>query len=355
MISFEWKKYFTEIFNSIRIRRQYILNVGSTNALPVFHLLAALITTPILLDSLGKVYFGIWVLLQSIIQWFNLAQFGFNTTLTRDLAAIRGDATKKDQAYSMVCSTFWTSIGIVAALGILTFVISVYVGDIFNIEEDKRLVAVITLNIIFIVIALNFIGIPFVSLLFANELYYQRNLITVLGIILSTSFIIVVFMGQGTILSLAKIYLLVAFIEFALLLLLIYKNWKLIPSLKAFDFNVIKKMFRPSLGYFLISISALVIFRSDNFVVAYFVSAEALTVYFIAYRLTDQVMRMIWNVSDLLLPNISLCYHSGNISQLRATFKKMLLLTIGLAFIASAGLFLFGQWFLTIWTICISS
>ncbi len=349
MGTFEWKRWFAELSSSVRIRKLYILNLVSTNSLPALNVISALILTPILLDTLGKSFFGIWVLLQSIIYWFNLARFGFNTTLVRDLAAIKTDPDKKDQADVMVSSTFWTSTGIVVVLAILIITLSMFASDIFNIEKDKQAVSIITFNILFVIFAFNFISIPFNSLLYANELYYQKNFIVAGGIILSTLLVLVVFPGEGTILSLAKIYLLVAFLEFAFLCLLVYRNWKFIPSMKVYNFNVIKKMFRPSMGYFLISISALLIFRSDSFVIAYFVSTEALAVYFIAYRLVDQVVRIIWNVSDILLPNISASYHSGDIFQLRATFKKMLLLTVGMTLIAAAGLFLLGQWFLRIW------
>ena len=265
------------------------------------------------------------------------------------MAAIRGIPEKKEYADSMVSSTFWASIGIVIVLAILTFILSFFLGNIFHIEKDKQLISMLTFYVIFIVFAINFISISFDSFLYANDAYYQKNLIVAGGTVLYTILVVIAFLKQGTILTLAVIYLVVAFIQFAMLFLLLYRKWQFIPHLKAFNFNIIKGMFRPSLGYFIMSLSAFAIYRSDNFLIAYFISTEALAVYFIAFRLVDQVMRLIWNASDMLLPSISSSYFSGNIPVLRSTFTKMFFMTIGLASIAAAGLYLLAPWFIKIW------
>ncbi|MBI5427307.1 MAG: oligosaccharide flippase family protein, partial [Nitrospinae bacterium] len=137
--------------------KRYLLNVGSTNALPVISLLATLVTTPILLRSLGKNDFGIWVLLQSFLYWLELAKFGFNTTLVRDLAAIRDFPEKRDRVQAMVSSTFWSSLAVSFLLLVLTFAFVPLFKILFQIGPEKMSSTIGAFYLVFFVFVFNYL------------------------------------------------------------------------------------------------------------------------------------------------------------------------------------------------------
>lgn len=341
---------FLETLIRSKTRKRYLLNVGSTNFLPIVNMLAALVTTPILIRSLGKSDFGLWVLFQSFLYWLELAKFGFNTTLVRDLAAIRNLPEREDRVQTMVSSTFWAGAGMVVALLFLSFAFVPFLESIFKIDPEKKTVAVLTFYLIFLVFAFNYLGASLDALFYAFDRYYIRNLAGAAGSVLGAALIVAVFLSaKGTLLHLAGIILCVALLQFVLVLFLARRTWRFSPSLKKFDAGTIKKMFRPSLGYFVISLSALAIFRSDNLIIAAFLSMETLAVYAVAHNLADYAMRLVWNFSDILSPTLSSCYYTGDKDRLRSLFGKMVALTLALAIAAALALFFLGPWFLEIW------
>lgn len=333
-----------------KAKNQYLLNVGSTNFLPVINIVAALVTTPILLKSLGKSNYGIWVLLQSFIHWLALAQFGFNTTLTRDLAATRTLPDNQNHVKIMVSSTFWASAGVAFILLLISLFFIPFFDRLFNIEQSKALEAITAFYLIFMVFVCNYLNASLTSLFYAYDKYYLRNLIGAGGNVITAVLIITLFLTfKCGIIHLASITLLSAFLQLVMTAFLAFKTWNFIPALRLFDTKTIRNMLQPSLGYFIISLAALLIFKSDNFIIGAFLSLETLAVYSIAYSMVDYAMRFIWNFSDLLSPSLSSCYYTGDKVRLRSLFYKVFRVTLALASTASLALFFFGPWFLKIW------
>ncbi len=325
------------------------MNVGSTNFLPILQAIFTLVTTPLILQSLGINDYGIWFLLQSLIIWFGLARFGFDTTLIRDLAAIR-DKPVGEETQTLVSSTFYASFLVLVVLAVSIFFASPLFGNWFDFTADKNTLFKNTLVIVFVIFVFKFLGSSLESLFFSRDQFYKRNIICVIRSIFQFALIIGVFkLGKLNLIGLAIIFLVAAIFEFTALLLIARKIWGFFPSLRNFDLDLIKKMFRPSSGYFIIGIAALVVFRSDNFLVAAFLSVEEVAVYAISYYLLDYTMRFIWNFGELLSPRLSACYYNNQISELKSVFWKMNLVTVSLAMAGGLAIYFFGFWFLKLW------
>jgi O-antigen/teichoic acid export membrane protein len=330
-------------------KSKYLLNVGSTNFIPVLQAAFTIVTTPLILNSLGKNDYGIWFLFQSIILWFGLARFGFDTTLIRDLAAIRKKPIG-EETQTLVSSTFYTSFLVLIVLAISIFPISQIVENGFDFAADKNILFKTTFVIVFVIFAFQFLGSSLESLFYAREMFYRRNIICIVRNIFQFALIICVHsLNKLDLIGLAVIVMVAACLEFIALLLVARNIWGFSPSVKKFDFNVIKKMFRPSSGYFVISIAGLIIFRSDNFLIAAFLSVEEVAVYAISYYLLDYTMRFIWNFGELLSPRLSACYYNNQISELKSVFWKMNLVTVLLALAGGLAIYYLGFWFLKIW------
>lgn len=332
------------------VENRYLLNVGSTNFLPVINIVAAIITTPILIRTLGKSDYGIWALLQSFVLWLSLAQLGFNTTLTRDLAAIRTHHESQGRVKIIVSSVFWASTGIAFILFLISLFITPSFHRLFNLDSQNTLEMIPAFYLIFMVFVCNHLTASLTSLFYAYNKSYLRNLITAGGNALTATLIIALFLSyKAGIIHLAGITLFSALLQFLATAFITYRTWHFIPSPKHFNAVAIRPLVRPSIGYFILSLTDLVIFKSDNLIIGAFLSLESLAVYSIAYNMVDYVMRFIWNFSDLCSPNISSLYYAGDRQNLRSLFKKMLLITIGATSVAATSLYLLGPWLLKIW------
>jgi O-antigen/teichoic acid export membrane protein len=330
-------------------KSKYLLNVGSTNFIPVLQAAFTLVTTPLILHSLGKNDYGIWFLFQSIILWLGLARFGFDTTLIRDLAAIR-EKPVGEETQTLVSSTFYTSFLVLIVLAVSIFSMSQIFGNGFDFGVDKNILFKNTFVIVFVIFVFQFLGSSLESLFYSRDMFYRRNIICVVRNIFQFALIIGVYsLNKLNLIGLAAIVMVAACFEFIALLLVARKIWGFFPSVKKFDLNVIKKMVRPSSGYFVISIAGLVIFRSDNFLIAAFLSVEEVAVYAISYYLLDYTMRFIWNFGELLSPRLSACYYNNQISELKSVFWKMNLVTVSLALAGGLAIYFLGFWFLKIW------
>ena len=323
--------------------------MGSTSFIPVLQAAFTFITTPIILHSLGKNDFGIWFLFQSIILWFGLARFGFDTTLIRDLAAIR-EKPVGEETQTLVSSTFYASFLVLVALAVSILFTAQFFGNWFDFAADKNILFQNTFVIVFVIFAFQFLGSSLQSLFYSRDMFYRRNIICVVRNVIQFVLIIGVFnLNKLNLIGLALIVMAAAFFEFIALLLVARKIWGFFPSVKKFDPNVLKRMLRPSSGYFIISIAGLIIFRSDNFLIATFLSVEEVAVYAISYYLFDYTMRFIWNFGELLSPRLSACYYNNQISELKSVFWKMNLVTVGLALAGSLAIYFLGFWFLNMW------
>jgi O-antigen/teichoic acid export membrane protein len=323
--------------------------VGSTNFIPVLQVAFTLVTTPLILGSLGKIDYGIWFLFQSIILWLGLARFGFDTTLIRDLAAIR-DKPIDEETQTLVSSTFYASFLLLIILAVPILSILEIFSNEFDFGVDKNILFKYTFLIVFVIFSFQFLGSSLESLFYSRDLFYRRNIICVARNIFQFALIIGAYnLSKLNLIGLAVIVMVAAFLEFIALLLIARNIWGFFPSVKKFDLNVIKKMFRPSSGYFIISIAGLIIFRSDNFLIAAFLSVEEVAVYAISYYLLDYTMRFIWNFGELLSPRLSACYYNNQINELKSIFWKMNLMTVSLALAGSLAIYFLGFWFLKIW------
>ena len=323
--------------------------MGSTNFIPVLQAVFTLITTPLILHSLGKNDYGIWFLFQSIIFWFGLARFGFDTTLIRDLAAVR-DKPVDEETQTLISSTFYASFLVLVVLAVSIFFMSQLFGNWFDFAVDKNMLFQSTFVIIFVIFSFQLLGSSLQSLFYSRDMFCRRNIICVVRNIFQFVLIIGIFnLNKLNLIGLAVIVMAATFFEFIALLLVARKIWGFFPSVKKFDLNVLKRMLRPSSGYFIISIAGLIIFRSDNFLIAAFLSVEEVAVYAISYYLFDYTMRFVWNFSELLSPRLSAYYYNNQVSELKSVFWKMNLVTVCLALAGSLAIFFLGFWFLKIW------
>jgi O-antigen/teichoic acid export membrane protein len=240
--------------------------------------------------------FGIWLTLVSIIGWISFLDLGVTNTirnkLGRSLAIKDFNAAKKDisNAFLMLAIIFlfsclffeiliycvnWDDIlntgayfnnEIVISLTILN--ISLFLNSVFGvvftvISSDQDSITQEVQK--FISIFISFLGIFFFNRYFFNSLIFNSVVITFISAALTISFYIYFF----------------------------YKKYNQIrPDIKLFDLKLIYKLFGTSSSFFIIQISALVLFMTDNIVISKIFSPAEVVPYNISFRLFNIVVTL---------------------------------------------------------------
>jgi len=108
-------------------------------------------------------------------------------------------------------------------------------------------------------------------------------------------------------------------------------------------------MLQPSIHYFIIGIAVLVVFYTDNLIIGSFISLSAVAIYSLGYKIVDATQKVLFKISDVLLPNISVLYSEHKYSEILKLHNKIMLISVGLAIPAYSLLYFSNQLILSWW------
>jgi len=252
-------------------------------------ILISLALVPILIDYLGKDKYGIWLTISAVIAWFNYFDLGlgngFRNKLTEALAKKKGQ-----EILSLISSTYFV-ITIISILLILVYLIALpYVNwaqilnfKKFNSSEINNSVSILFISF-FIIFILKLIGLVYASL----QLTFVDNLVKsiarfvyflIILVIMKLSFnSSLVYVSIASILPIIFVYLILSIYFF------IVKHPLLLPKLFKVKLITVKSVMRLGINFFIIQIGCLVLFSTDNIIIAKLLSPSAVTDYNISYK-----------------------------------------------------------------------
>lgn len=245
------------------------------------------ILVPLTLSYLGSEFYGIWMVLLSIVSWLSLFDIGVGNGLRNKLtgALTLGDK-KLAKNYISTAYIFIACIGLLLVL--ISFVIIHYVNweFIFNIREQyfgqlKNMMYIymsaLILNFIF-----NLIG-PILNAFQFSSLTNVTNILT------SIFFIFLLFStksAKNNITVITFLYCISLIMSNVLVNVIFFiKHKQYIPSLKYFNRKHIKDLLTLGGAFFIIQIAVLLIFTIDNFLVLQLLGPTFVSKYNVAFKL----------------------------------------------------------------------
>jgi O-antigen/teichoic acid export membrane protein len=243
---------------------------------------------PITLNYLDGTRYGLWLTLSSIIAWFGLLNLGLGNGLRNKLTEA---ITLKDfkLARTYVSTTYVMLITIISIFYLLFLFVNPYLNwsKILNcnVELAKELstVAVIVFTFFSIRFVLNLITVVVTS----DQKPAVEHFLNFLGALISL--IIIYFItkfSKGNLIYISFIYS--AAPVFILLIATFYlfrKRYRfLTPNFRYVRFDLFKSITSLSVKFFILQISVLVIFSTDNFIIIQLFSPDQVTPYNIAYK-----------------------------------------------------------------------
>ncbi len=97
------------------------------------------VLTPILISSLGDFYFGMWVLVMSILGYYGLFDVGIRTTLHRFVGWFRG-RNERIALNKIISSALAIGCGIGILLAGITLALTIVLPHFFDIQQSNQYV-----------------------------------------------------------------------------------------------------------------------------------------------------------------------------------------------------------------------
>ncbi len=269
---------------SIRARR----NIALSFILKLLNIAVQFVLVPLLLDYLTPVKYGIWLTVVSIINWFNLFDVGIGNGLRFKLADVLAK-NDNEQARTYISTSY-------AALTILALVYYVLFLMVFRFLNWQTILNA-PKDFIFeierlILIAFTFFSVNFVirlisSVLYADQKSSMNDLLYAISNLLSLLFVFTLMQISSK--SLIWVGICIGFSTFLPITLgsiFLYKRQYhyLRPALKNINFKIFNKLASLGIRYFALQIAVVIVFSTDNIIIAHLFGPAEVSVYDICLK-----------------------------------------------------------------------
>lgn len=304
---------------------------------------------PFLLQYLGNEDYALWVLIGSVVSSYYLMDLGISQAVTR-YTAIYIHKNEPERANHIIN----TSLFIFSLLAVLLAIVSVLAAFfvvpelVDNIEDVKKAQAI--LLICGLSMSLEFPAKAFPGIISAyfrfDTLAIVRTIAVIIGALATYYFI----SGGYGVVTLAVIALISNICTTSFF---VYYSKRLFKEL-SFKRQFIKKsdvseIYHFSKWTFIIDITKIIKEKMDVWLIAAFISASAVTVFYVAVRLVGYASELINQALNITGPIFTKYYAQNEIEKLRNVFLFFVKLYILAATVFIAGLMVLGEEFIFLW------
>jgi|GEM_PF-464231 len=299
----------------IASKRTIVENVFSNWANLAITIVIAFLISPIVVKTLGKEMYGIWVLIGSVTGYLTILDFGVNTALVRYISssAAQNDHNKARSIYS-------TSLLVFGCISVGAILFSVVFGyffqDVFNIQHISRLYLYAVFVICCMDLACNLIfTVQLGSLTGLQEFKFINGSSIVINVI--KSIILVLFLKQGfSLLAIAFIQILTSLARSLVLYWKLRSKYPFISfSRQTINRDTFKLIYNYSIYSFVIAIALKLLFYTDSVLIGALLGISYVAFYAIPSSLLDYLEKFVWAMVSALVPVISAKEATGGITE----------------------------------------
>lgn len=316
-------------------------------------LLITFLSLPLTVNYLGPERFGVWATMTTIMAWLNLADLGFGNSVTNALASALGKADDL-QARRTVATGFWllTLISLVLLpLGCMVWISldwSTWLGissDLAQSEAQPALAVVGTISLV---------AFPF-SLVTrildahqegARNSYWMMasNLASLAGLVAGTS------LHAGLPVLVAAVWGPQLFVTLCSAgWLFLWHKPHLRPRFALASRAEAAALWAIGGQFFIAQLNGILLFQTDNLIIAHFMDASAVTPYNVTWRLFTYASLVTTLFNSALWPAYADAYARKDGMWIRRTFRRSLWATLVLTTFLAGLLVVIGEWFIRHW------
>jgi O-antigen/teichoic acid export membrane protein len=315
-------------------------------------LLVNAVSIPIAVRYLGSVQFGIWATITTSLSVLLVLDLGIANTLTN---LISEAYAKEDQdlAGRYAATAFWMMVLVACILGFVGFAIWPFIGwdRIFHVDAASRS---LTSRAVAVAYGVFLCGMPAglaAKMLGGYQELRIANLFAAAGSVGSLAGIILVVRLRGGLPTLIGVSSGAMVLASGLCLFWIWfyhKPW-LTPWPRKMSRLLSHRFMQSGSDFFMIQLAGLVVFNSDNLVIAHYAGAAEVTPYMVTWRLVSYASALQAIMIPALWPAYAEAFVRGDLGWVRKTFRRSMFLTMGMAAACCPVFFLGGRLLIRIW------
>ncbi len=311
-----------------------------------------ILLVPMTINYVDATKYGIWLIISSIVGWFNLFDIGFGNGLKNKLA--QTNALKQYDDSRIFISSTYAILAVISCVIFLSFfiasqflnwnkILNIPINSISNLKE-------------LIIILFGIFCIQFVSQILNVILtaVHATSKVSILSFISQVLCLILIYLftkfTHGSL-----FYLVIAFGGIPILIQIISSIWYfnssykyLAPNFNLIDFKKAKSLLSIGGYFFLIQIGALILFETDNIVITQIFGPKEVTTFNISYKLFSIVINIFTIVMTPFWSAFTDAYTKNDFGWIKSIFKKMYLywMILGLIclFLTSISTFVYKLW-----------
>ncbi|WP_282049057.1 lipopolysaccharide biosynthesis protein [Maribacter aquivivus] len=316
------------------------------------HIVCSFLLVPLTINFLDTENYGVWLTLSSFIAWFSFFDIGLGNGLRNKFAEAK--ATNNLDFAKGYVSTAYYSIG---SICVVFFLLSMLIGywvdwtKIFNTSIEMKEQLQLLMPVVFGCFSLQLVLKLITSVYVGDQNHSINGKISFLSAALSLFIVWILTLTAHSSLLLFGII----FSALPIVILLFLNIYAFTGKYKVYtpDFAFWKKIYFKDIfglgfSFFVIQISVLVLFSTDNFIITQLFGPEEVVAYNIAYKYVG-ISNMIFTI--LLTPywsSITEAYAKGELDWIRKAMKNLMKFMVGILLIIIV-LVLCSPWAYEIW------
>jgi O-antigen/teichoic acid export membrane protein len=316
-------------------------------------LLVSLAIVPVTVRYLGPERYGLWVAISSSILMFFLLDIGIANTLT-NLISEAYAASDRNLAAKYFATGLWMVTGVSALIGLSLWLAWPHIhwdvlfrirGDVLIRETSQAFAAAVI--VLLFALPTNLIS----RVLAGYQELHIANLFTAGGNVLSFLAVLAVIHLHGSLAALVTGYAGATVIANTCCLLwvcIVSKPW-LKPWPTRIDWTMTTKLLHTGGQFFVLQMAGLVVFNSDNLILAHYLNPIAVTQYSVTWRVAGFISAIQALVIPSLWPAYAEAWVRRDMVWIRTTYYRMRWATLAAVALACAILLPAGRTIIRIW------
>ena len=344
----------TEHGRSAERHRRIALTVVANVAGRFLSMVVPLVTIPLTLFYLGKEQYGIWMTLSSITASLWFADLGIGMGFINKFTECIG-RDEREMARVYVSSAFLMLATIAVTLGVAYTIAAPFIqwNHFFKAASPASMHSVPAAMAIFLLCFLLNLPLGVVERTYygMQEGYYVNVSLVIANLFYLLDVVIAVKANLGLVglICMSSGMPVLRLIVNGIRLFFIQRPW-LRPSLSTFSFPAAKSLLGIGFLFFLLNISSVISYSLDNLVISSIRGASAVSDYVVASKLfaimTGIVMGTTWPLWPALVEAASI----GDMPWVKKTFRRYILMILGVTIPSSIVLYFCTGIFIRIWT-----
>ncbi|MEL6922654.1 MAG: oligosaccharide flippase family protein [Bacteroidota bacterium] len=315
-------------------------------------MLIGFLTVPITLGYIHKEQYGIWITLSSVIGWFSFFDIGLGNGLRNKLSeTLAENDLAKARAY--VSSTY-AILALIFSMLLLGFLLINPLLDwtqLLNTDTHYFEELQLTAAIVFCFFCLNFVLRLLYSIFLADQRPSRNGLFNLISNAISLGLIVLLtYTTEGSLINLALVLGCTPLVILTAASFYFFRGEYrgLSPNIRFVQKSYFKDLLSLGFRFFLVGITGIIIFSTDNVIITQIFGPAAVPAYSIAYKYFEIIISIFTIVSVPFWSAYTEAFVKKDLDWIRRTNQQLVRIWMGLV---GAGLFmlLVANWFYSVW------